>query len=318
VVVVAGGSSGFGEAAARRFLAEGARVMLAARGEEKLREVAQALAAAAPPGAAQHPGGAPGAAQHTGGAPGGAPGGGGAPGAAHQPGSASPHGGAVAAQPCDITDWAQCKALAEAALARFGRLDAAVNSAGFEDNAPVAALEPARVEKMVAVQFTGALYFIQHMANAMAQGGGGSIITVSSLTATLVAEGYAPYAGAKAGINHASRIAASEFGPQRVRVNVISPTTVETPMIAALFATPGVREAMIAETPLGELPGVEDVADLLLFLASDESAFITGENIHIDGGGALRRLPRRAEMLRSMQQAAQSAAPQPRPDGAGA
>lgn len=279
VVVVAGGSSGFGEAAARRFLAEGARVMLAARGEEKLREVTQALAAEAPPGAA------------------------------HPPGGAADGGGTIAAQPCDITDWAQCQALAEAALARFGRLDAAVNSAGYEDNAPVAELEPARVEKMVAVQFTGALYFIQHMAKAMAQGGGGSIITVSSLTATLVAEGYAPYAGAKAGINHASRIAASEFGPQRVRVNVISPTTVETPMIAALFATPGVREAMIAETPLGELPGVEDVADLLLFLASDESAFITGENIHIDGGGALRRLPRRAEMLRSMQQAAQSAAP---------
>jgi len=155
------------------------------------------------------------------------------------------------------------------------------------------------------------LNLARNALQAMAQGGGGSIITVSSLTATLVAEGYAPYAGAKAGINHASRIAASEFGPQRVRVNVISPTTVETPMIAALFATPGVREAMIAETPLGELPGVEDVADLLLFLASGESAFITGENIHIDGGGALRRLPRRAEMLRSMQQAAQSAAPRP-------
>lgn len=293
VVVVAGGSSGFGEAAARRFLAEGARVMLAARGGEKLREVAQALAAEAPPGGA-HPSG----------------------GSTAQPsGGAADGGDAIAAQPCDITDWAQCKALAEAALERFGRLDAAVNSAGYEDNAPVAELEPARVEKMVAVQFTGALYFIQHMANAMAQGGGGSIITVSSLTATLVAEGYAPYAGAKAGINHASRIAASEFGPQRVRVNVISPTTVETPMIAALFATPGVREAMIAETPLGELPGVKDVADLLLFLASDESAFITGENIHIDGGGALRRLPRRAEMLRSMQQAAQSTAP-PKETGA--
>jgi len=273
--------------------------MLAARGGEKLREVAQALAAEAPPGGAHQPGG--GGASHSGNA--------------HPGGGAA--GEAIAAQPCDITDWAQCKALAEAALARFGRLDAAVNSAGYEDNAPVAELEPARVEKMVAVQFTGALYFIQHMAKAMAQGGGGSIITVSSLTATLVAEGYAPYAGAKAGINHASRIAASEFGPQRVRVNVISPTTVETPMIAALFATPGVREAMIAETPLGELPGVEDVADLLLFLASGESAFITGENIHIDGGGALRRLPRRAEMLRSMQQAAQSAAPRPQPQAKG-
>ena len=190
-------------------------------------------------------------------------------------------------------------------LERFGRIDAAVNSAGYEDMAPVAALEPERVEKMVAVQFTGGLYFLQHMANAMAQGGGGSILTISSLTATLVAEGYAPYAGAKAGINHASRIAASEYGDKRVRVNVISPTTIETPMIAELFKTPGVREAMVAETPLGDLPSIEDVVHAALYLCSDESAFVTGENIHIDGGGALRRLPRTADIIASIQRAAE-------------
>jgi NAD(P)-dependent dehydrogenase (short-subunit alcohol dehydrogenase family) len=187
---------------------------------------------------------------------------------------------------------------------RFGRLDVAVNSAGFEDNCPIADLEPERVEKMVAVQFTGALYFIQHMANAMRETGeGGSIITVSSLTGTLVAEGYAPYAGAKAGINHASRIAASEYGADRVRVNMVSPTTVATPMIAQLLATPGVREALIAETPLGDLPDVEDVVNAVLFLASDESSFVTGENIHIDGGGALRRLPRTDEITDSIRTA---------------
>lgn len=249
--IVAGGSSGFGEAIARRFLGEGARVMVAARDSDRLEASAKQLGAEA--------------------------------------------------FACDITDWDATRELAEAAVGRFGRLDVAVNSAGFEDNCPVLDLEPERVEKMVAVQFTGALYFIQHMAKAMKDGG--SIVMISSLTGTLVAEGYAPYAGAKAGINHASRIAASELGAKRVRVNVVSPTTVETPMVARLFATPGVRDAMVAETPLGDLPGIEDVVDSVLYLASDESRFVTGENIHVDGGGQLRRLPRTDDIIQSIQAA---------------
>jgi NAD(P)-dependent dehydrogenase (short-subunit alcohol dehydrogenase family) len=74
-------------------------------------------------------------------------------------------------------------------------------------------------------------------------------------------------------------------------------------MVAKLFATPGVRDAMVAETPLGDLPGVEDVEEAVLWLASDASRFVTGENIHIDGGGALRRLPRTADFIRSVQAA---------------
>ncbi len=249
--VIVGGSSGFGEGIARRFLAEGAQVMIAARGAERLEKVAAELG--------------------------------------------------VDSHICDASNFDDLKALAAHAVERLGHLDVAVNCAGFEDNCPIAALEPERVEKMVAVQFTGALYFIQHMANAMTAGG--SIVTISSLTATSVAEGYAPYAGAKAGINHASRIAASEYGAKGVRVNVVSPTTVETPMIAQLLATPGVREALIAETPLGALPEVKDVVNAVLYLASDESAFVTGENIHIDGGGALRRLPRNDDIIASIQRA---------------
>jgi NAD(P)-dependent dehydrogenase (short-subunit alcohol dehydrogenase family) len=249
--VVVGGSSGFGEAIARRFVREGARVMIAARGEEKLRKVAAEIGAEA--------------------------------------------------FVCDATDWRQLKALAETAVAKFGRLDAAVNSAGYADAVPIAKLEPERVEQMVAVQYTGALYFLQHMANAIAAAGrGGSIVTISSLTGTLVAEGHAPYSGAKAGINHASRIAASEYGAAKVRVNVVSPTTVETPMIAAMFAMPGVREAMVAEAPLGDLPEIEDVVNAVLFFASDESRYVTGQNLHVDAGGNLRRLPRQDDMVRSI------------------
>jgi NAD(P)-dependent dehydrogenase (short-subunit alcohol dehydrogenase family) len=126
VAVVVGGSGGFGEAIAARFAKEGARVVVAARGVEKLAPVAQAIGALA--------------------------------------------------LPCDLTQSDQVRALAARTVEEYGHLDVAVNAAGYEDNCPIASLEPERVERMVAVQFTGALYFIQHMANAM--GEGGSIVNI--------------------------------------------------------------------------------------------------------------------------------------------
>jgi len=202
--------------------------------------------------------------------------------------------------PCDITRSDDVKALAETVLAESGRIDIAVNSAGYEDNCAFADLEAERVERMVAVQFTGALYFIQHMANAMSEGG--SIITIGSLTATLTADGYAPYAGAKAGVNHATRIAAAEYGPKGVRVNVVSATLVETPMTAALTNAPGVRRAFVAETPLGRFGSIEDIVNGVFWLASDQASFVTGQNMLIDGGTSLRRLPRPADFIRSAQE----------------
>ena len=205
---------------------------------------------------------------------------------------------------CDVTSSAQVKALAAAAVSEFGGLDIAVNSAGFEEMVPVANLTPEHVEPMVAVQFTGALWVIQHMAAAMADGG--SIITISSLTATLVAEGYAAYAGAKAGINHATRIAASELGARGVRVNLVAPTLIETPMTANILAVPGVADAFIGETPLGRIGQIADVVTAVTWLASDESSFVTGQNLHIDGGTSLRRLPRADDFIRAARQAAGS------------
>jgi NAD(P)-dependent dehydrogenase (short-subunit alcohol dehydrogenase family) len=249
--VVLGGSSGIGEATARRFVAEGARVLIAARGAEKLERVAAEIGAEC--------------------------------------------------LPCDVADWGNVKALADAAVERFGRLDIAVNSAGLEDSSLIQDLEPERVEAMIAVQFTGALYFIQHMANAMVDGG--SLITISSLTGTIVSEGYAVYASAKAGINHASKIAASEYGARAVRVNLVSPSTVETPMVEQLFAAPGMRGALEKELPLGRIPEVEEVVHAIVYLASDESRSVTGENIHVDSGGRLGRLPKADEILSAIQAA---------------
>ncbi|MCX7619205.1 SDR family oxidoreductase, partial [Tepidiforma sp.] len=87
--------------------------------------------------------------------------------------------------PCDITRDDQVEALARAALDRFGTLDVALNSAGFEQSTPIRDLTPGRLHAMVAVQFLGAVSFIRHMANAMAATGGGSLITISSITCLL-------------------------------------------------------------------------------------------------------------------------------------
>jgi len=238
VAVIAGGTSGFGEATARRFINEGAEVVIAARGRERLEQLASEI-------------------------------------------------GATPVE-CDISSFDDVKALADTALKKFGRLDIAVNSAGFEDACPIAALEPERVERMVAVQFTGALYFIQHMANAMAEGG--SVVSLSSLTSKVAAEGHAPYAGCKAGINHVTSIAASEYGERGVRFNTVSPTVIETPMTAPMFSIPGFKDVLVQETPLGKLGSVDDVVEAVLWFASDASGFVTAENLNICGGLGLRRL----------------------------
>jgi NAD(P)-dependent dehydrogenase (short-subunit alcohol dehydrogenase family) len=200
---------------------------------------------------------------------------------------------------CDIADDAAIEALAREALARLGRVDVAINSAGIESQAPIRELTPEKLEPMVAIQFTGAVYFIRHMAAAMT--GGGSIITVSSLTASLVPERYAAYAGAKAGINHVTRIAAAEYGPDGIRVNTVAPSIVETPMTAHLLAIPAVRDAFLEQTPLGRLGVVDDVTKALLWLSSDEASYITGQNLVIDGGTSLRKLPSGPDFARHAQ-----------------
>jgi 2-hydroxycyclohexanecarboxyl-CoA dehydrogenase len=200
---------------------------------------------------------------------------------------------------CDIADNDSVEALAAAAIERFGRIDVAINSAGIEDQAPIADLTPEKLEPMVAIQFTGAVYFIRHMAAGMSEGG--SIVTVSSLTATLVPENYAAYAGAKAGIEHVTRIAASEYGPRGIRLNTVAPSIIETPMTKHILAIPAVRSAFIEQTPLGHLGDVADVTNALLWLSSDEAKYITGQNLVIDGGTSLRKLPSAADFTRHFQ-----------------
>ncbi len=196
--------------------------------------------------------------------------------------------GAVAVK-CDITVDTEVEALVKTADERFGKIDIAMNCAGFEQALPLNDLTPEKLEPMIAVQFTGAVSFIRHAAAAMKQGG--SIINVTSLNATLPGEGLAAYSGSKAAVNHISKIAALEYGPLGVRVNALAPSFIKTEMTEKLFKYGDLIQAFVEETPLRRMGTVEDVVNAALFLAGDSSSFITGQVIHVDGGGTLRRLP---------------------------
>ena len=120
---------------------------------------------------------------------------------------------------------------------------------------------------------------------------GGSIITIASLNAVQPAEGLGAYCAAKAGVAMLTRVAAMELGRRRIRVNAIAPGLVETPMSAAFWAIPGVVEEFVENTTVGRFASPDDVAAVALFLASDESSFVSGSLYAVDGGAATKRYP---------------------------
>ncbi len=192
---------------------------------------------------------------------------------------------------CDVTDESQLESLFSSAKDKFGRVDIAVNSTGILANSTIADLNREAIMPTLEVSFMGALLFFKHAAAAMPDGG--SVITVSSLTARLPGPGHAVYAGARAGIDFAIKVAAVEYAAQGIRFNSIAAGLIETDMTAGLFQMPGVVEKFIDEIPVGRMGTVEDMAETALWLANDKaSGFINGHLIDLAGGQQMGHLPR--------------------------
>ncbi len=195
---------------------------------------------------------------------------------------------------CDITREEHVEKLAKAALDKFGKLDIAVNTAGQAIMGDIAVTSDKDMRAAVDVHFCGTFYFLKHMSAAMKNGG--SLVTVSSMTATRYVANHAAYMGAKAGADHLVRTAAIEFGPRKIRVNSVSPAFTDgTPMSAQFQKLKGLTELFEKEIPLGRLNNVNDVAHAIAWLCHDES-YITGQNIHVSGGNHLTRMPTAVEM----------------------
>ncbi|NKS33062.1 SDR family oxidoreductase [Rhodococcus hoagii] len=199
-------------------------------------------------------------------------------------------------QPCDITSEADLDALVERARNLFGHIDVGVNATGWGLLAPFEDTTREDLEQMAAVQFTGPFQFFQRLVANMPNGG--SIIQISSVTASIMFENHAAYMGTKAGIDHVIRCIANEYGERGIRANSIAPGGVaDAPMSGGGLNYPPIRSLYLREIPLGRVGIAEDVANVAAWLAGDESGFVTGQMLHVSGGQTLRRNPSIADLI---------------------
>ncbi len=190
----------------------------------------------------------------------------------------------------DVRDERSWRAVVEAAEQRFGRLDVLVNNAGIADPAGIEDTSRERWDEIVAVNQTGTWLGMKSAVPAMRRAGAGSIVNVSSIYGIVGSSGSAAYHAAKGAVRVLTKQAAIEYAPAKIRVNSIHPGFIDTPMLRAPFEgrPDELAGAIAALTPLGRVGTPEEIANAALFLASDESSFVTGAELVVDGGYTAR------------------------------
>lgn len=191
---------------------------------------------------------------------------------------------------CDVTREGDIENLFRVATQTYGRVDIAVFSAGIHSAAVIAELDAESIRPTLEVSVIGALLFFRYAAAAMTEGG--SVITISSLTARIPGPGLAAYSTARAGIDYAIKVAAVEYGEAKVRFNSIAAGLIQTDMTDAFFTVEPILEAHINATPSGRMGTLDDMAEAALYLADEKrSGFINAQVLDLAGGQQNGRLP---------------------------
>lgn len=188
----------------------------------------------------------------------------------------------------DVADEAQWAAVVKTAVDRFGRVDVLVNSAGVGAGEPLMEMTLESWRRILSINLDGTFLGMRAVAPVMAQGGGGSIINLSSILGKVGQPGAAAYCASKGGVLMLSKAAALEWAPAGIRVNSVHPGYIDTPMVSGAIQRSEngneLRDLLISRHALGRLGVPREIADGIVFLASDESSFMTGSELVIDGG----------------------------------
>lgn len=243
VAIVTGGARGIGFAIARRFLEEGARVVIADCDDETGPAAVKELDRLGP----------------------------------------------VRFVECDVAERLDVRNLIAATLDAYGEIDVLVNNAGILAGGDFLEAEEADFDKVLRVNLKGVFLVGQavarHMvARAKAGAPPGTIINMSSINAVVAIPNQVPYVVSKGGVDQLTKVMALSLAPYGIRVNAIGPGSIATELLDAIMRDPDGRRRVLARTPLGRIGDPREIAGVAVFLASDDSSYLTGETIYADGG----------------------------------
>ena len=190
--------------------------------------------------------------------------------------------------PTDVTQATQIKALVHSSIARFGHLDVAIPAAGINVRGPAVEISEAVWDRVMAINLKAVFFTCQAAGQIMIEQGSGSIINVASLTTTFGFPNIVPYCASKGGVGQLTKALASEWAPHGVRVNAVAPGYYRTAMTEPLFQDPDSFAYIRSRIPMQRPGAPEELAGAVLFLASDASAYITGQILYVDGGWTAR------------------------------